>query len=127
MAASLDDILTTQKNGVIAINQISQNLKTAATNSGPSAISATIAASTTALVIAGTGILHAVSIPVASGSASVFVYDSSTASGAASNNLIYSSKPAAASYQTVSLFYSKGLVVKTEAGMNAAVSYAPIT
>jgi len=25
------------------------------------------------------------------------------------------------------LFYSKGLVVKTEAGMNAAVSYAPIT
>ena len=127
MAASLDDILTTQKNGVIAINQISQNLRTAAINAGPSAVSATIAASTTALVVAGTGVLHAVSIPVASGTASVFVYDSATTSGVTAANLIYSSKPAAAFYQTVNLYYSKGLVIKTEAGMNAAVSYAPIT
>ena len=57
MAASLDDILTTQKNGVVAINGLNGILKTIsdnviiiaglAANTYPSTVSATIAASTT--------------------------------------------------------------------------------
>jgi hypothetical protein len=139
MAASLDDILTTQKNGVVAINglnkilqAISDNIITIAGNSGntyPSTISATIAASTTTLVVAGSGKLFSVSIPVHSGSAQIYIYDSATTGGISATNLIYASLPSNAAsftpYQTVQLPYNNGLVLKTDAGMNFCVGYTP--
>jgi hypothetical protein len=136
MAASLDDILTTQKNGVVAINGlrqiISDNLVVIAGNSGntyPSTVSATIAASTTTLVVAGSGKVFSVSIPVHAGSAQVYVYDSATTGGIAATNLIYASLPSNAAtftpYQDVRLPYKNGLVLKTDAGMNFCVGYTP--
>ena len=148
--ASLDDILTTQKNGVVAINGLNQSLRLieadlpcictnlaalvvavngAAANTYPSTVSATIAASTTTLLVAGTGKLFSVSIPVHAGSAQVYVYDSATTGGISAANLIYASLPSNGAsftpYQDVKLPYKNGLVLKTDAGMNFCVGYTP--
>ncbi len=150
MPASLDDILTAQKNGVVAINGLNQTLKlieadlpcictnlaalvvaidSMAANVYPSTVSATIAASTTTLVAAGSGKVFSVSIPVHAGSAQVYIYDSATTGGIAASNLIYASLPSNAAsftpYQTVQLPYTNGLVLKTDAGMNFCVGYTP--
>ena len=101
MAASLDDILTTQRNGVIAINNLGQklalieadlpcvctNLAIIAAASFPATTSATVAASTTTLITAGTGRVFSVSIPVHAGSAQVYIYDSATTGGISATNL----------------------------------------
>lgn len=132
--ASLDDILTTQKNGVVAINglqgllqTISDNLTIIADDAYPSTVSATIAASTTTLIAAGTGKVFSVSIPVRAGSAQVYIYDSATTGGIAATNLLYASLPSNAAsftpYQDVRLPFKNGLVLKTDAGMNFCVGY----
>jgi hypothetical protein len=148
MAASLDDILTTQKNGVVAINGLNQSLKlieadlpcictnlaailvqltNLAKSSFPATTSATVAASTTTLVTAGTGRLFAVSIPTHAGSAQVYVYDSATTGGIAATNLIFASLPSNDAsftpYQNVNLAYTRGIVLKTDAGITFCVAY----
>lgn len=153
MAASLDDILTVQKNGVIAINGLNQSLKlieadlpcictnlaaivtqleqiaTNAALSIPSFMSPTVAASTTQLIVAGSGRLFAVSIPTHSGSSQIFVYDSATTGGIAPANLIFASLPSNTTgwvtYYNVNLAYTNGLVIKTDASTTCAVSYTP--
>lgn len=152
MSASLSDILTVQKNGVVAINGLNQTFKAieadlpcictnlallvtainnAATSNYPSTISPTILASTTTLIVAGSGRLFSVSIPVHAGSAQVYVYDSATVAGISADNLIYASQPSNAAsfipYQTVQLPYRNGLVLKTDAGMNFCIGYTPNT
>lgn len=139
MSASLTDILTTQKNGVVAINglralfqTISDDLTIISGNSGnsyPTTVSPTITASTTTLVVAGSGKIFSVSIPVHAGSAQVYIYDSATTGGVSATNLIYASLPSNAAsftpYQNVLLPYANGLVLKTDAGMNFCVGYTP--
>lgn len=150
MPASLDDILTTQKNGVVAINGLNQTLKlieadlpcictnlaalvvaidSLNANTFPSTVSQTIAASTTTLIHAGPGKVFSVSIPVHSGAAHVYIYNSATTGGISAANLIYQSLPSTAAsftpYQTVQLPYTNGLVLKTDAGMNFCVGYTP--
>ena len=150
MPASLDDILTTQKNGVVAINGLNQTMKLieadlpcictnlallvtaingVAGNTYPSTVSATIAASTTTLVVAGSGKVFSVSIPVHAGSSQVYIYDSATTGGISATNLIFASLPSNASsftpYQDVKLPYKNGLVLKTDAGINFCVGYTP--
>jgi hypothetical protein len=151
--ASLDDILTTQKNGVVAINGLNQTLKAIeadlpcictnlagilialqdiATNTAlatPSLMSPTVAQSTTQLIVAGSGRLFAVSIPVHSGSSQIRVYDSATTGGISAANLIFQSLPSNTSgwvtYYTVNLAYTRGIVIATDANTNCAVSYTP--
>ena len=134
--ASLDDILTTQKNGVVAINGLNQILKLIeedlnkiATNSYPSNVSATVLASTTTLVMVGSGKVFSVSIPVHAGSAQVYIYDSATTAGITAANCIYTSLPSNSAsftpYQTVQLPFKNGLVLKAETGMNFCVGYTP--
>jgi hypothetical protein len=153
MAASLDDILTTQKNGVVAINGLNQTLKTIeadlpcictnlagilialqdiATNTAlalPSLMSPTVAASTNQLIIAGSGRLFAVSIPTHSGSSQIRIHDSATVGGILPANLIYQSLPSNTSgwttYYNVNLAYTNGLVISTDASTTCAVSYTP--
>jgi hypothetical protein len=153
MPASLDDILTTQKNGVVAINGLNQTLKLIeadlpciCTNLAaivtqlellvvntslavPSLMSPTVAASTTQLIVAGSGRLFAVSIPVHSGGSQIRVYNSATTGGIAASNLIFQSLPSNTSgwmtYYTVNLAYTNGLVIATDASTNCAVSYTP--
>jgi hypothetical protein len=138
MTASLSDILTTQKNGVVAINGLRAVLQTIAdevaiisgfagsnspTNSSPTVVA------TTAQAVVGKGILFSISIPASSGSNQVLIYDSATTGGISSSNLIYASLPANASnfvpYRDVRIHYSNGLVVVAQTGMSCVVSYTP--
>ena len=120
--ASLDDLLTAQKNGVVAINGVAKS-------NFPLTTRAVIPASTTTLVATGSGRIYSVSIPTFSGSGQVYIYDSATTAGAGATNLIYSSRAANAtsflSYQDVRLTYSNGLVLKTDANMTFCVTYTP--
>lgn len=135
MTVGLSDILTTQKNGVVAINNLNKTLA----NVGlllanfplaiPTAMSPTVAAGTTAgqLVALGSGRLFGVSIPTHSGSSQIFVYDSATIAGIAATNLIFASLPSNTtgwlSYYDVNLVFGSGLVIKTDASTTCAVSY----
>ena len=144
--ASLDDILTVQKNGVVAINGlvaatklIEADLASIVTqitiiagdagNTYPSTISNTVAASTTELEYVGSGKLFSVSIPVHGGAFHVYIYDSATTGGIAATNLIYKSLASNAAsfqaYQSVQLPFVNGLVLQTDAGMNFCVGYTP--
>lgn len=143
MTVGQGDILTTQKNGVVAINNLNKtlanvglllpcictNLSNLSTMFYPSTVSATVLASTTTLIIAGSGKVFSVSIPVHAGSAQVYIYDSATTGGISASNCIYASLPSNAAsftpYQTVALPFTNGLVLKTDAGMNFCVGYTP--
>jgi hypothetical protein len=120
--ASLDDILTTQKNGVVAINGITKS-------NFPLLTSSVIQASTTTLITTGSGRIYSVSVPEFSGSGHVYVYDSATAAGVGATNLIYKSLAVNASsfipYVDIRLTYSNGLVLKTDANINFCVGYTP--
>lgn len=136
--ASLDDILSTQKNGVVAINSLNSYLATiaanttilatAAFNTVPTTSSPTIVA-TTSLVFAGKGLLFSISIPSSSGSNQVFLHDSATVGGISSSNLIYASLPANAAnfvpYRDIQIHVTDGLVVVAQTNMSAVVSYTP--
>lgn len=149
MTASLADILTTQKNGVVAINGLNQTLKQIeadlpciCTNlagilvqlqdivagNNPTNSHSTVVA-TTSQVVVGSGIMFSISIPATSGSNQVLIYDSATTGGIAASNLIYGSLPANASnfvpYRDVRIRYTNGIVIVAQTGMSCVVSYTP--
>jgi hypothetical protein len=139
MAASLDDILTTQKNGVVSINVINQELivsqavieKSVINTSAavPSLMSPTVAASTTQLIVAGSGRIFTVTIPTYSGGSHIRIYDCATTGGISGSNAIFTSLPSNTSgwqtYYNVNLAYTNGIVIVTDASTSCAVSYTP--
>jgi hypothetical protein len=126
--ASLDDILTTQKNGVVAINGLRNVLQSIANNSGwfgPTNTSTTVAASPI-LVIAGSGKIYGISVVVHSGASTASIYDSATTGGIAATNLLYVTPSSPAGFYPLSLTYSNGIVlVGGAAGLQFCVSYSP--
>jgi hypothetical protein len=135
MTVGLSDILTTQKNGVVAINNLNKTLASVGLLLAnlpfaiPTATSVTVAASTTQLIRAGSGRLFGVSIPTHSGSSQIYVYDSATVGAVSATNLIFSSLPSNTSgwltYYDVNMAYANGLVIKTDASTTCAISYTP--
>jgi hypothetical protein len=115
--ASLDDILSVQKNGVVGIGNISTILRrTAGTNS-----SAALTAST--LVVSGPGRLVSVSVVVA-GSAVGGAYNSATTAGAAAANELYAI-PNVIGVYTVGMEFVNGLVITPGSSQTVAVTYTP--
>ena len=115
MAASLDDILTTQRNGVIAINGLSQaNLRTLGTIT-----SSTVTADT--LVVSGSGYLVRYSILVA-GVAGTIHNANSIANAAATNALCVSQ--ATTGVFSAGMAFTNGLVIKPGAGQSVNVTYS---
>jgi hypothetical protein len=113
--ASLDDVVTVQKNGVIAINNLAQ------TNNRMLGTTTTSVITASTLVISGAGYLVRYSILVAgvsgtiNNSNSVANYDSSNA--------------LCATQATVGIFnvgmpFASGLVVNPGAGQSVAVTYS---
>ena len=135
--ASLDDILTTQKNGVIAINNLNQTLAGVLLDldSLVDSQSAFVAQYTSAPVIGagtyqeivGAGRLVAISVPIHSGSGQIYIYDCATVGAQANSNLIFASLPSNASsftpYQTVNLPFTLGLSLKADANTSCVVAY----
>lgn len=112
--ASLDDLLSAQKNGVVAINGVAQ-----ATLRGQGVITCdTVTANT--LVITGSGYLARYSVLVA-GAAGTIHNANSVANASATNALC-------ATVATVGVFdaglvFTNGLVIKPGAGQSVNVTY----
>lgn len=114
--ASLDDILTTQKNGVIAIGEYPSALaKFAGTNNTKE-----IAAATTYQIKVGSGWLANVSVIVA-GSATGTMYDSSNTNSLTGLRIYII--PNTVGVVQVQVPFADGLVITTGTGQVASVTY----
>lgn len=114
--ATLDDVVTVQKNGVIGLNNLSSVIGYV---SGKQT-SATVTAST--LIVAGAGRLVNFSVTVP-GSASGLIYNASTtASAAAANSLV--ATPTTIGVYTVGQHFTNGLVVSPGTGQSINVTYS---
>ena len=117
--ASLDDILTTQKNGVQAINAYVNALNTHAGTNNSKAISA----AATQVVKTSSGWLATVSV-IAAGSTTGYIYDTNVASGAVSGNAIYAipSSLGIGVYQ-IQVPFATGLTIVTGTGSIVSIGY----
>jgi hypothetical protein len=117
MPASLDDILTTQKNGVVAINNLSQGtLRGLGTQT-----SATITAAT--VIYVGAGYLVNFSVVVA-GATSGTISNTGTVSAVAAANALCAI-PNTVGIVKVGQVFSSGLVVTPGTGQSVNVTYSP--
>lgn len=117
MTASLTDILTTQKNGVVAINNLAQ-----ATARGlGTQTSITVTAAT--LIFNGPGYLVSFSVVVAGSTAGTISNTNAVATVAASNALC--TIPATVGIVKVGQIFSSGLVVTPGTGQSVNVTYSP--
>lgn len=114
--ATLDDILTTQKNGVIGVNNISN------TNSyiAGEQTSATVTSST--LIFAGAGRLVSISVVVA-GTTTGFSYNAATTTLAAAANAL-SAIPTTIGTYAIGAHFTNGLVVSPGTGQSVNVTYS---
>jgi len=126
--ASLDDILTTQKNGVLSINGLGQLFR----GYIGTVTSVTVAAST--LIVVGSGRLVNFSITVV-GTTNGFIHNSLTVAGAtAANALCAVPMPSATAdhpYPGIGVFpvnavFDKGLVIVPGTGQKLNVTYSLI-
>lgn len=114
--ASLDDILTTQKNGVVAINALNNiTLGTAGT-----VTSVTVTATT--LIFAGRGRLVSFAV-VVPGSASGTIHNSATAGGISASNALCATPNTIGIYPSGQIF-TNGLVIDPGAGQSINVTYS---
>lgn len=119
--ASLDDILTTQKNGVVAINRLnSYGIWGLATKT----IDGTGGAVTT-LVYTGAGRIYNISVSAYSAAAGMAYDSATTAAAATGNQLLYI--PAVRGVTAAYINFTNGLVVSVGAGLVVAVTYSPAT
>lgn len=114
--ASLDDILTTQKNGVVALNNVFQALSIL----NPTTTSSTVTSST--LIIAGKGRLISFSVVVA-GSANGTIYNAGTPTGGAASNALVAT-PTTVGVYAVNMIFNDGLVVAPGTGQSINVTYS---
>jgi len=117
MTASLSDILTTQKNGVVAVNNLAQsNLRGQGT-----VTSATVTGST--IVFNGNGYLVKYTVVVAGSASGLINNASSTVSPAATNALC--ATPNTVGIYPVGMVFTNGLTVVPGTGQSINVTYTP--
>lgn len=114
--ASLDDILTTQKNGVVAINALN-NITLG--NVG-TITSMTVTATT--LIFVGSGRLVNFSI-VVSGSGSGLIHNASSVAAASASNALCATPNTLGVYASGQVF-TNGLVIDPGAGQSINVTYS---
>ena len=114
--ATLDDILTAQKNGVVAINNLNQT-----TNKIAGAFTSATVTGSTAVVV-GAGRLVSFSLVVA-GSSTGLVHDASSTANASAANALVAVPNTIGVYQVGSRF-SKGVVIVPGIGQSINVTYS---
>lgn len=141
--ADLNDVVTVQKNGVIAVNNLNQTeatawidnsstpgvpyLKTISENvaiiAGGAATSTTSATvSSTSLIVAGSGTLFNFSVVVA-GTANGLIYNSATVGGIAASNALAMAPNTGGVFPVNPTHFSNGLVVAPGTGQSINVTY----
>jgi hypothetical protein len=116
MPASLDDLLTTQKNGVVAINNLSASIN----RDQGSVTSTTVTADT--LVVTGRGYVASFSITVA-GTGSGTINNAQTIALAAAGNALCAT-PATIGVYRAGLVFTNGLVIRPGTGQSINVTYS---
>lgn len=120
--ASIDDLVTVQKNGVIAVNALVQALDTFRTiYQSFVGDKSFIGVSANSLVTTGSGRLVTVSVIAAAAGGKI--YDSATVAGATDANAIYTI-PNAVGAVSVNMPFFNGLVIKPAATSVVSISYA---
>lgn len=116
MTASLTDLLTAQKNGVVAINGVLQsNLRGQGT-----VTSDTVTADT--LVVSGKGYLVSYTL-VASGSANGMIYNANSIALTSASNALCPTDKSLANVVKTGLVFTNGLVIRPGAGQSINVTY----
>ena len=117
--ASLDDLLSAQKNGVVAINSVAQ----ATLRNEGNATSDTVTSST--LVLAGSGYLVRYSVTVAGSGAGTIHNANSVANATATNALC--ATPNTVGIVNVGAVFTNGLVIVPGTGQSLNVTYYAIS
>lgn len=113
--ASLDDLLTAQKNGVVAINGVAQaNLRSEGNATSDTQTSDT-------LVLTGQGFLCRYTVVVA-GSASGFIHNAGSVANASASNALCATINTVGVYDVGAVF-TNGLVIKPGLGQSINVTY----
>lgn len=116
MTASLSDILTVQKNGVVAINNLSQaNLKTYGT-----VTSLTVTSST--LIVAGSGYIVNFAV-VVGGTGTGLIYDFPTTASPLASKALCATPTTIGVYPT-GQFFTTGLLIVPGTGQSINVTYS---
>jgi hypothetical protein len=115
--ASLDDILTTQKNGVVGVNGISQ-----AFLRGQGTVTSSTATAS-AVIFNGRGYLVNVCVIVA-GSAVGAIHNTNTVAGVSAANQLFSIPNTVGVYQLGQVF-TTGLVIVPGTGQSINITYTP--
>jgi hypothetical protein len=116
--ASLDDILTTQKNGVQAINAYVQALNLhAGTNNTKE-----IGAATTTLIKTSSGWLATISV-IAAGSTTGYLYDTNNTSVLTGNRIYAIPSTLAIGVYQIQVPFATGLVLVTGTGSIVSIGY----
>jgi hypothetical protein len=125
--ATLDDILTTQKNGVVAINALTTALSSflaAYQSTTGTSSSAGISSSTGLLVDQGAGRIVTVNVIVA-GSTDGYIYDlASIPSGGPTSASLIGVLPMTVGVYPVNIVYTNGIVVVTGTGQTVSLTYS---
>jgi len=117
MTASLSDILTTQKNGVVALNNVSQsNLRGQGI-----ATSSTVTAST--IIFSGKGYIVSFAVVVAGSASGLINNASSTVLPSATNALC--ATPNVVGIYPVGMVFTNGLTIVPGTGQSINVTYTP--
>tara|TARA_R110000868_G_scaffold59590_3_gene182884 strand:+ start:231 stop:587 length:357 start_codon:yes stop_codon:yes gene_type:complete len=116
MPASLDDILTTQKNGVVAINNLSSSIS----RDQGTVTSSTVTGNT--LVVAGKGYVANFSVTVAGTTAGTINNAASVSTAAASNALC--AVPNTIGVYHTGLVFTNGIVIQPGTGQSVNVTYS---
>ena len=116
--ATIDDLLTTQKNGVVAINNLGIAIKSY--NEGQFT---SVSFSAATLIATGTGRLVSVIITDA-GTTSGYVYNSSSTSTIPASAKIVALPPSAVGVYPVGARFTSGLVIVPGTGQTVNVTYS---
>lgn len=120
--ASIDDLVTVQKNGVVAVNALVQALsdfKTLYEKTAGTSADANINSDTR--VFAGSG--RIVSISVVSGSSGGTVHDAATVAAAGTDTIVYTIS-SSAGITFLGIPITNGLIIKPASGTTVTVIYS---
>lgn len=115
--ATLDDILTTQKNGVVAINALNN------TTSFIAGKVTTDTVTTKTLVVTGPGILVSFSVTVA-GSAAGTINNAQAIGLTSASNVLVTTPASIANCTPCGCYFTSGLVISPGTGQSINVTYA---